>query len=150
MSDGSGAVRDKGAAIRKYTVLALSGYSVIICAVLFIFGKLLPSPLAEYMALTYTIGKGGRIFASIPFALLYAFYIALCVWVYLGRKDAGKIPRVIMAILLLIDTAIHAYVFLAASGYQWNYLASAALDMVIVVCVLYEALAKKAKGEGEI
>ena len=52
----------------------------------------------------------------------------------LGKKLYFRIPA---ALFVTVDFGIHSYAFLAASGYGWNYLVSAALDIVMLFAVLY-------------
>ena len=118
-------------------LLVLSVYSSLAFAALLIFGKLIPSPLAEYIAFSYTYGVAGKTWLCVLFALLYLLSAALCALMFTDRFQKRFPLRVMTAVLVFADLAVHAYAFLAASGYQWIYLICALLDGVMIFCLLY-------------
>ncbi len=130
-------------------LLALTSLSVISAVILLITGFLVPTPLAEYIVFAYAYGKGGKTVLCILFALLYFAAAALCA-VMFRKEPRGKIWLKIPAVLLVFaDLAVHAYVFLAAKGYQWNYLVCAVLDGVMIISILYGSAVKKPDGAGK-
>ena len=139
--DTRAAAKERNAA--GAVLLALAAYSVLAFAVLLIFGKLIPTPLAEYMAFAYTYGKAGKCATSALFALLYAVSAVLCAVMFkpaLRKKPYLKIPA---ALLVFADLAVHGYAFLFANGYQWIYLFCALLDAAMLFCIVYESAAKR-------
>ena len=118
-------------------LLVLSVYSVLAFALLLIFGKMIPSPLAEYIAFSYTYGAAGETGLCVLFALLYLLSAALCALMFTDRFQKRFPLRVLTTVLVFADFAVHAYAFLAASGYQWIYLICALLDGVMIFCLLY-------------
>ncbi len=118
-------------------LLVLSVYSSLAFAVLLIFGKMIPSPLAEYIAFSYAYGAAGKMWLCVLFALLYLLSAALCALMFTDRFQKLFPLRVLTAVLVFADFAVHAYAFLAASGYQWIYLICALLDGVMIFCLLY-------------
>jgi len=118
-------------------LLVLSVYSALAFAVLLIFGKMIPSPLAEYIAFSYSYGAAGEMWLCVLFALLYLLSAALCALMFTDRFGKSFPLRVLTAVLVFADFAVHAYAFLAASGYQWIYLICALLDGVMIFCLLY-------------
>ncbi len=118
-------------------LLVLFAYSVISFALLFIIGKLIPSPLAEYMAFAYVYCKGGKGWLFALFLLLYIAAAALCA-LTASENIRKKLPVLIPAALLVFaDLAVNAYAYLAAEGYQWIYLICALFDGPILFCMLY-------------
>ena len=133
----AGSVKKQNAA--GIVLLALSVYSAVSFVLLMFIGKLIPTPLAEYMAFSYTYGKGGKAALSVLFAVLYLAAAVLCAFSFkekLRKKKALFIPA---AILVFADLAVNAYAFLAAQGYQWIYLICAGLDGAMVFCLLYRS-----------
>ncbi len=129
-----------------FAIASLCAYSAFSFAVLLIFGKLIPSPLAEYMAFAYTYGKGGRTWLCVLFSVLFAAALILCALSF--KKSLRERPYIAIPATLLVfaDLAVQGYAFLAASGYQWIYLICAVLDGILVFCLLYRPANKNKKG----
>ena len=128
-------------------ILALCVYSAAAAAVLLIFGKLIPSPSGEYLAIFYSARKLGRILLSDIFAFLFIAGTALCVlssFIETRKKIFFIIPA---SLIVAGDLGVHAYAFLRSSGYQWNYLLSAALDAILLVCLFFRLKKRVADGE---
>ena len=133
--------------VRKAALGALCFYAAAAAAVLLISGKLIPCPLAEYLAFAYTYRAAGKIFLFVVFAALFAASLALCFACV--NESAAKKPYIYIPALVFVaaDLGVHGYAFLAARGYQWNYLICAILDAVLVTCVIFGAISgrKEAK-----
>lgn len=131
--------RRKDIGVRSILIMALATEAIIADIVLMIASYLIPAPLAEYMAFFYTYAKGGSGFPCVLFGILFVAAVSSCILSAtekLGRKWFIKIPA---ALFVTADFGLHSYAFLAASGYGWNYLVSAALDIVMLFAVLYPA-----------
>jgi len=126
--------------------LALCAYSAISFIILLIAGKLIPAPLAEYVAFSYACGKGGKPAFCVLFSVLYAAALILCSLNCIERFRTKLVPKITATLLVFADLAVHAYAFLAASGYQWIYLICAVLDGVLLLCLLYRPGKNKRKG----
>ena len=129
--------KKKDIGVRSILIVALSAEAVIAYIILMAVSYLIPAPLAEYMAFFYTYAKGGRGLLCLLFGALFIAAVATCILSAtekLGKKLYIRIPA---ALFVTADFGIHSYAFLAASGYGWNYLASAALDIVMLFAVLY-------------
>ena len=133
---------ERGEIIRRLLILLVSGEAVVAGIILLITKKIIVLPLAEYLAFAYTYGAGGNTAGCVFFAALFVIALALVVLSAfpVGERYAIKSAA---AVFVFVDFAIHSYVFLASSGYGWNYLASAALDVVLLVCILFSSRAKK-------
>ncbi len=126
----------KGVWIRRSAIFALVLYSAVGAAILLAARRLIPVPLAEYIASAYIYGRDGSVLPAAVFAALYAAALTLCV-LSAADKFSKKLYIAIPALILTAaDLALHMYAFLASSGYQWNYMISAVLDAALGVCVL--------------
>lgn len=133
--------------VRRAAILILTGYSLLSALILLIFGKLPPAPLAEFEAFSYAYSVRGDIFPAAAILLVYFAAAALCIMTAFERFDTRAV-KIAAAVLILADLAVHAYVFLAADGYQWNYLISAALDAALAICVIYKERRREAAEKG--
>ena len=138
-NEGTPAAAEKRRDAAGAVLIALSAYSALSFVLLLIIGKLIPTPLAEYIAFAYTYGMGGKIALCVLFAALYIAAAALCA--ALGLKRNRKKPLILVpaAVLVFADFAVHAFAFLAASGYQWIYLICALLDGAMLFCMLFRS-----------
>ena len=123
--------------------MILTGESVICAIILFVFGKMTVAPLAEFEAFAYIYSAGGKALFAAVFIAVYTAAVVLCVLSAFDRFDKTAL-RIAAAVLIAADLASHAYVFLAARGYQWNYLISAVLDVALIVSVVYKSRENKA------
>lgn len=127
-----------GAVLRKVLILVLAAEAAIAEAILLIFDRLIPAPLAEYMAFSYAYERAGKVALCGLILTLFGMALALCVLTASRRYRNHPLFKIPAAALVAADLVVHSYVFLAADGYGWNYLASAALDALLLVCILYK------------
>ena len=123
---------------KRIVILSLLGLSVIAEAVTLIFGYIIPAPLAEYIAFSYTYALAGKAALCAVFSLSLAAAWALSALASTKRFGSLLVIKIAGAVAVAADLAIHSYVFLAATGYNWNYLASAAFDVILLVCILFQ------------
>ena len=124
-------------------LLVLSAYSALSFVLLLIIGKLIPTPLAEYIAFAYVYGKGGKTALCALFVLLYAAAALFAILTFREESRRKLFILVPAAVLVFADLAVNAYAFLAARGYQWIYIVCAVLDGVMLFCMLYGQRGKK-------
>lgn len=133
----AGAVKRRdGAGI---ALIALSAYSALSFVLLLIIGKLIPTPLAEYMAFAYTYGMGGKIALCVLFTVLYLAAALLCTALGFKKNRSKPFFLIPAAVLVFADLAVHVFAFLASTGYQWIYLICAVLDGIMLFCMLYRS-----------
>ncbi|MBQ7669170.1 MAG: hypothetical protein IJS45_00445 [Clostridia bacterium] len=120
----------RGAAINLFAL-----YTAAAAAALIISGKIIPMPLAEICAFAYVFAKQGKIVFAVLLAVVFVAALVLCF--LLSKRASRRIAalKIPVFVVLAADLVIHAYVFLAAEGYQWNYLVSAFLDAVLAVLI---------------
>lgn len=107
--------------------------TVLMCS----FDKVIPMPFAEYAAFANSYLRNGIMingFLALAFIAAAMFLCGLMISEYMRGKFYLKVP---LCTIAAFDIVIHAYVFLKADGYQWNYLISAVLDVAVIVCVLF-------------
>ena len=130
--------KEKKELARKIIILAGAGIFAAAFAILFAAKYLIPAPLAEFAAFSYVYVYGGKTCYA---ALLIAASAASLVSLALSALSKGKarlIASIVSVVFLSADFVLHSYAFIAAGGYQWNYLISAILDSAVAVCVLYK------------
>lgn len=116
----------------------------LVSVVLFIFTNImLPLPLAELVSVTYyflnsSTPTAETVISSVIFLLVYLFSIGAMVWVFASKKKCPIWIKLPLSLVLLTDLAVHGYAFLFSSGYNWNYLIAAILDIFVVALVFYE------------
>ena len=124
---------------RRALILAGVGLFIAAAVVLAFADCLIPSPLAELAAFSYIYISAGKVGVSVLFIVLTVIALSACVTSALSNGKLRFLSSVVAILFLVADAALHLYVFLASSGYNWNYLASAFLDAVLLVCVLYRS-----------
>lgn len=122
-------------------VLAL--YSIIGALLFVFFKKLIPFPLAEMISFIYSYYNKNVLWVVLLFALIYIATVAVTILITFKPFTFKAYLFVPAAIVFLVDTFIHLYAFLFASGYEWNYLISALLDIAIIIAVLKKEEIKK-------
>ena len=128
---------------KRIIILSLLGLSVLAEAITLIIGYIIPAPLAEYIAFSYTYALAGKTALCAVFSLsLAAAWTLSCL---AATKRFGSLLgiKIASAVAVAADLAIHSYVFLAATGYNWNYLASAVFDGILFVSILFPQGEKK-------
>jgi|GEM_PF-2097861 hypothetical protein len=123
--------------LRGAIILALTALSAVSAVLILVFGKLIPAPLAEYTAFFYTYFKAGKPWLGGIFGTVLLAALGLCALSATRHFRSNLLFKFSAFALVFVDFAIHSYVFLASDGYVWNYLVSAALDIVMEVCILY-------------
>ncbi len=120
----------RGAAIDLFAL-----YTVAAAAALILSGRIIPMPLAEICAFSYVFAKQGKWVPAVLLAVLFVAVIVICF--ILSKRSNRRIAalKIPVFVVLAADLVIHAYVFLAAEGYQWNYLFSALLDAVLAALI---------------
>ena len=124
---------------RRTLILAGVGIFAVAVLILLFADYLIPSPLAELAAFSYIYISAGKAGVSILFIALAVIALGACVTTAFSNGKLRFASAVVAIMFLIADAALHLYVFLAASGYNWNYLASAFLDAVLMICVLYRS-----------
>lgn len=136
---------NKSLSVEK-TVSFLPVLLSVIGSVLFFFTKIrIPFPLAEIIAFTYSFLKGGKI---IPGIILIVLYAACLVLFCLEKMSGARMKLIYMIplwIVLTFDTFVHLYAFLFAKGYEFNYMISALLDIVMIILLFRDACEIKRK-----
>ncbi len=130
--------KEKKELLRRILILAGAAVFAVAFAVLFAAKYLIPSPLAEFAAFSYVYVYGGKTCYAV---LLIAASAASLVSLALSALSKGKarlIASIVSLVFLAADFVLHSYAFIAAGGYQWNYLVSAILDSALALCVLYK------------
>ena len=129
--------KEKKELLRRILILTGAAVFAVAFAVLFTAKYLIPSPLAEFAAFSYVYVYGGKTCYAV---LLIAASAASLVSLALSALSKGKarlIASIVSLVFLAADFVLHSYAFIAAGGYQWNYLVSAILDSALALCVLY-------------
>ena len=130
--------KEKKELARKIIILAGAGIFAAAFAILFAARYLIPSPLAEFAAFSYVYVYGGKCGLAALLIFLSAASFASLVTAALAKGKARLAASIVSLVFLASDFVLHSYAFIAAGGYQWNYLVSAVLDAVIGVFVLYK------------
>lgn len=121
-------------------ILILSGALIFAAAfaVLFTAKYLIPSPLAEFAAFSYVYVYGGKTCYAVLLIAASAVSLISLTLSALAKGKARLAASIVSLVFLASDFVLHSYAFIAAGGYQWNYLVSALLDAIVAVCVLYK------------
>lgn len=127
---------NKSEKIRRIIILAAVCLFAASCVTLAAARYLIPSPFAEFAGIGYTFALAGE-GVSWLFAALSAVAVGLCIAAAFAKGKAGFIFGIAAAVLAVVDMGLHSYAFLASGGYNWNYFASAVLDAVLTVCLVY-------------
>lgn len=127
---------------RKVIMIALCAEAFVSSVILAAAGKLIVAPFAEYMAFSYTYGADGAWALFALFAALTVVSVALCLASSNDRLSTKLFVTIPATLLAAADLVIHSYAFLAGRGYGWNYLASAALDVAVIVCVVHPVISR--------
>ena len=129
--------KEKKELLRRILILSGAAVFAVAFAVLFTAKYLIPSPLAEFAAFSYVYVYGGKTcYAVLLIAASAASLVSLALSA-LAKGKARLIASIVSLVFLAADFVLHSYAFIAAGGYQWNYLVSAILDSALALCVLY-------------
>ncbi len=128
---------------RRAIIVLLLLYSVFAAVFLIFKGKLIPSPFAELMGVSYASFalKNGLVgtLAAVFFAL-GVLLSALCATGRLCKKLYVSVPA---AVIIAADLVLLLYAFFTWYSFDWSYLISVLLDTALLFCVLSGAISKR-------
>ena len=130
--------KEKKELLRRILILSGAGLFVLAFFLAFYLNHLIPSLLAEFAAASLLFALNEKDLLAVLFiALSIVFVVALIVSAF-AKEKVRLIASIVSVVFLSADFVLHMYAFIAAGGYQWNYLISAILDSAVAVCVLYK------------
>ena len=125
----------RGAA--RVILVILASYSALAALILIIFGRLIPSPLADYTAFAYISARiEGKYLLSTIFALLWLASVILAFIAGILKRALPLPWKIVSALLAAADLILNIAAFLAPRGaVDWGYLISATLDGAMILAV---------------